>query len=510
MSRQEAEASRSKEREYWDRVFTRPDPWNYGGEYERRKYGHTLELMPDEPVGRALEIGCAEGMFTELLAGRVASLLAVDISEVALERARARCAGMGNVGFAQHDIAQGLIGGGYDLVVCSEVLYYLADHAAVERFARQVSQALRPGGQVLLTHGNMVSDDKAATGFDFHSIGAKSIAAIFGACPGMEFLRELRTELYRVQSFRRAAHGTVEDLAQGPREVSLRDCAEFDHPTIKWGGCAVTAAEARHCWVTTDVPVLMYHRVASDGPAALAPYRVSPEMFERQLAWLQRHGYHGLTADAFYRSWFAQGIRKFPGKPIVLTFDDAYVDFYENAWPLLRRYGFPATVFAATGFIGGRADWDGGYGTPARIMSWAQIVELHGQGIQFGSHGWRHKRLPELTRPEALDDCLQSKTSLEDRLGTEVAGYCYPYAFADDTAKRVVGEAGYSFAVGGRAGRRPDRDDPFYIPRIEVFGSDTMDAFIAKLPVPAPADPAEQSRYRELLARRARSLYMGR
>ena len=208
MSRQEEEATRSKEREYWNRVFARPDPWNYEGEYERQKYRHTLELMPDEPVGRALEIGCAEGMFTELLAGRVGSLLAVDISEVALERARARCAKMGNVSFAQHDIGQGVSGGDYDLVVCSEVLYYLPDYTAVEHFARQVSEALRPGGQVLLTHGNMVSDDKATTGFDFHSIGAKSVAAIFGACPGMEFLRELRTELYRVQSFRRAADGT--------------------------------------------------------------------------------------------------------------------------------------------------------------------------------------------------------------------------------------------------------------------------------------------------------------
>ena len=181
-----------------------------------------------------------------------------------------------------------------------------------------------------------------------------------------------------------------------------------------------------------------------------------------------------------------------------------------SLWPLLRRYGFPATVFAATGYVGGRADWDSQYGAPASIMSWEQIVELHRQGVQFGSHGCRHKRLPELTRPEALDDCVRSKQSLEDRLGTGIAGYCYPYAFADGTAKALVSEAGYSFAVGGRAGRRPDRDDPFYIPRIEIFGTDTMDAFIAKLPAPSPADPSEQSRYRELLATRARSLYMDR
>jgi peptidoglycan/xylan/chitin deacetylase (PgdA/CDA1 family)/2-polyprenyl-3-methyl-5-hydroxy-6-metoxy-1,4-benzoquinol methylase len=510
----EEEVCPLKEREYWNRVFARSDPWNYGGEYESRKFRHTLELMPDEPVGRAIEIGCAEGMFTELLAGQVGSLLAVDISEVALERARARCARMGNVSFAQHDIGQGMIGGDYDLVVCAEVLYYLPDHSAVERFARQVSDALCPGGQVLLTHGNMVSDDRATTGFDFHSIGAKTVAAIFDACPGMEFLRELRTELYRVQLFRRAAdaqpRGTLEDVARGPREVSLRTCAEFQHPAIKWGGCAVTAAEARYCWVTTDVPVLMYHRVARDGPTELAPYRVAPDMFERQLAWLQRHGYHDLSADAFYQLWFAKKVRGIPGKPVVLTFDDAYADFYESAWPLLRRYGFTATVFVPTDYIGGSASWDSGYGPPARIMSWEQIIELHGQGIQFGSHGCRHKRLPELTGSEALDDCVESKRVLQDTLGTEIAGYCYPYAFADAMAKGLVEEAGYKFAVGGRGGKSPDRNNPFYIPRIEIFGGDTMDRFIDKLPAPSPADPSEQSRYRELLAKRARALYMGR
>jgi peptidoglycan/xylan/chitin deacetylase (PgdA/CDA1 family) len=233
-------------------------------------------------------------------------------------------------------------------------------------------------------------------------------------------------------------------------------------------------------------------------------------MFERQLAWLQRHGYHGLNADAFYHLWFTKKVRPIPGKPVVLTFDDAYADFYESAWPLLRRYGFTATVFVPTDYIGGSASWDSGYGPPARIMSWEQIIELHSKGIQFGSHGCRHKPLPELTRSEALDDCVESRRVLQDKLGTEIAGYCYPYAFADAMTKGLVDEAGYRFAVGGRGGKSPDRNNPFYIPRIEIFGGDTMDRFIDKLPAPSPTDPSEQSRYRELLAKRARALYMGR
>ena len=60
--------------------------------------------------------------------------------------------------------------------------------------------------------------------------------------------------------------------------------------------------------------------------------------------------------DDYFKLWFVQNSRKIPGKPIVLTFDDAYGDFYYNAWPLLRKYGFRATVFVPTDYVGGSAD----------------------------------------------------------------------------------------------------------------------------------------------------------
>src|SRR5579862_28225 len=96
------------ERRFWNATFAHPDPWNYASEYEQTKFRHTLDLLPDAPVGSAIELGCSEGIFTAMLAPRVKQLLAIDISDRALARAEARCADVRNVGFARHDISQGI------------------------------------------------------------------------------------------------------------------------------------------------------------------------------------------------------------------------------------------------------------------------------------------------------------------------------------------------------------------------------------------------------------------
>ncbi|MCK4822848.1 methyltransferase domain-containing protein, partial [bacterium] len=298
-----------EEKNYWDSVFSREDPWDYSNAYEQQKYRHTLDMIPEGSLSRVLELGCAEGLFTKMLSEKAGDILAVDISERALKRASVRCAGLENVKFEQHDISQGMQAGKYDLIICSEILYYLRDRYAVETFAGQVKEALPPDGYLLMTHANMVSDDKSQTGFDFNEIGASFIGETFSSEPGLEFIRELRTELYRVQLFRRTQTSekfpplSEERIPRPPREVIQRE-VDFEHNAIKRGGCLVTAAEARHCWVSTEVPVLMYHRVAHKGPEALSPYRVSPGVFEQQLAYLQRHGYNSLTLGEFYDAWF--------------------------------------------------------------------------------------------------------------------------------------------------------------------------------------------------------------
>jgi len=508
-------AKEAEEKSYWEAVFAREDPWDYESAYEQRKYRHTLEMIPGDPFPEVLELGCAEGVFTQMLAEKAENVLAVDISERALERAKKRCASAANVRFQQHDIANGLPDGAFDLIVCSEVLYYLRDAAAVAAIARQMKERLPVGGHLLMTHCNMVSDDKEHTGFDFNEIGAKFIGETFSSEPGLEFFRELRTELYRVQLFRRVqSSGQPEPspdmrMPRPARELICEDI-QFEHEAIKRGGCVVTAAEARHCWVSPIVPVLMYHRVADDGPEALAPYRVSTAAFERQLAYLQRYGYHGLDIDRFHDAWFDKNLRPMPGKPVVLTFDDAYLDFYDNAWPLLKKYGFAATVFVPVDYVGGRAEWDSDEGDPARLMDWEQIAELQSQGVRFGSHGCSHTRLTQLSREEILADAKKSKETLELKLATPITSYCYPYATANAEIQRLIASAGYQSAVCGRGGQAPDRDNPHYVPRVEIFGSDNMDDFIQKLPAPQPAPEPQKTRYYRLRALRDRATYMDR
>jgi len=504
-----------EEQSYWNAVFSREDPWDYLNAYEQQKYRHTLEMIPERSSARVLELGCAEGLFTKMLSEKAGDILAVDISERALERATIRCAGLENVKFKQHDIAQGIHLGEFDLIICSEILYYLRDRYAVEALAGQVAQKLPPGGYLLMTHANMVSDDKSQTGFDFNEIGARFIGETFSSEPGLEFIRELQTELYCVQLFRRT-HTSKKSpslsearIPHPPLEVTLRDVS-FEHYAIKRGGCVVTAAEARHCWVSKQIPVLMYHRIAHNGSDALSPYRVSPDMFERQLAYLQRYGYTGLTIGEFYESWFSRGLQPMPGKPIVLTFDDAYLDFYENAWPLLRKYGFKATVFVPVDFVAGHADWDREFGEPAKLMNWEQIIELHEQGVRVGSHSCGHTRLSELSESEIYEDAKRSKDILEQKLSVEVSDYCYPYTVASKQTQQVIASTGYKSAVGGKGGATPDWQNPFNIPRIEIFGSDSMDEYIEKLPAPAPASVSQRMKYYRLRAVRDRATYMNR
>ena len=130
----DAERGDEAERLRWETTFSKPDPWKYDSEYEVTKRNHVLELLPDGPIHSALEVGCAEGHFTALLSPRVGKLTAIDISERALERAKARCAMARNVSFVRCDMHERIPDGPFDLIICTEVLYYLYDQYALEDF----------------------------------------------------------------------------------------------------------------------------------------------------------------------------------------------------------------------------------------------------------------------------------------------------------------------------------------------------------------------------------------
>jgi peptidoglycan/xylan/chitin deacetylase (PgdA/CDA1 family) len=249
----------------------------------------------------------------------------------------------------------------------------------------------------------------------------------------------------------------------------------------------------------------MYHRIASEGPPGLAPYRIDPAAFERQLAYLQRYGYSTTNVDDIWR-YNCDPSSRMHGKWIGLTFDDGYQDFADVAWPLLQRYGFTATVFLPTDHVGGRVEWDRDYGEPGHLMGWETIRRLAKEGVSFGSHSCSHRRLTSLTPTDLAKEVQLSRRIMKEELGFEPRGFCFPYTDYNATVMAAVSEAGYDYALAGAV---PDgvRRNRFALPRIEIRNDDDIDCFAAKLPPPLPSGEERRDEYRRLRAIRHRELY---
>ncbi len=128
------------------------DPWQFEtSPYEREKYDHTLASLPQSRIASMLEVGCANGVLTERLAGHCDRLLAVDVSPTALAAAAERCVALPNVSFAQRRLPAEAPDGPFDLILLSEVIYYW-DDADLARLADYLRGALPSGGHVLLVH----------------------------------------------------------------------------------------------------------------------------------------------------------------------------------------------------------------------------------------------------------------------------------------------------------------------------------------------------------------------
>jgi peptidoglycan/xylan/chitin deacetylase (PgdA/CDA1 family)/SAM-dependent methyltransferase len=467
----------------WDAFFAGDDPWNYGAsDYERLKYLDTLELIPDLQDGSALELACAQGHFAAQLAPRVGALLATDLSPKALERAAERCAGLRNLAFQALDFVRQPLPGRYDLIVCSEALYYL--DRPLKALARKLAEGLKPGGLLVMTHANQICDEPEATGFDWgRAFGARTIGEVFADDPALALEREIRRPLYRVQAFRRRDGGAAPApvIEERPLDVRLEPAVARD---VVWGGGESRIA-AFHREVAVRVPILMYHRVApaGDGPRSLDRWRVSPEAFEAQIADLRRRGYWGVGPDALAAA-MASG-RPLPGRPVMITFDDGYQDFAEHAWPALRKHDFAATVFVVPAKAGGAADWDERYGAPARLMDWDQIAELAEAGVFIESHGFTHRPLSRLPVREVYREMLAAQAQIAAATGRTPIAVAYPYGAADRVVERIAEECGLKLGFGVMSEVADLSDDPFRLPRIEVTGFDNLASFGRKLGRPA-------------------------
>jgi peptidoglycan/xylan/chitin deacetylase (PgdA/CDA1 family) len=169
------------------------------------------------------------------------------------------------------------------------------------------------------------------------------------------------------------------------------------------------------------------------------------------------------------RGWMRDGL-ELPNRAVALTFDDGFADFATVAFAELRRRGWPATVFVATGCVGGFNAWEAPAGSPGlrRLMDWPTIAELSACGVDFGGHGVLHRDLTSV-RGEALEaEVLGAKRAIEDRTGRPVAAFAAPYGRSDPEVSRVV-RRHYTLALGTELARARRGSDLYEIPRIEMW-----------------------------------------
>lgn len=474
-------AATAYDRHHFESLFAATaDPWTYRSDYERRKYQQTLDLIP-AGAARVLELACAEGDFTVALAARVGHVVAADISELALQRTAARCAHLGNVTCLRLDIAEDALPSGLDVIVCSEVLYYIG-LSRLPDVARKLSGALAPGGRLVLAHANLRVDAPGEPGFDWNlPYGGQHIARTVASVAGLRFLRERRARHYRIQVFARETPAGGSGPALEPETIEAIESVEpipRVAATFRTGAEAARPAEIGEA-VTERLPILMYHRVAPSGGAALAQYRVTPEAFARQLAYLADNGFYTVTPDQWRRR--AVDRRPLPGRAVMLTFDDGYRDFADHAWPLLQRHGFGATVFLVSERVGGVNEWDAAAGERLPLLDWRDARRLASEGVAFGSHAATHRRLTSLPPTDVADELLRSRASLEAGLGRSVTSVAYPYGDRDRVVEHLAGAAGYVFGFSCRPGKAAFDAPLLSLPRVEVMGGDAIEAFIAKV-----------------------------
>jgi peptidoglycan/xylan/chitin deacetylase (PgdA/CDA1 family) len=223
------------------------------------------------------------------------------------------------------------------------------------------------------------------------------------------------------------------------------------------------------------IPVLMYHQIA-DRTQTSSRLAVSPDAFAGQLRRLYAGGYTTLTAAALAAGLADDG-PALPAKPVVLTFDDGYADFHAQALPLLRQYGFTATVFVTTGWISDAAGHDSAGHRPGRMLSWSQIAEMASAGVEIGAHSHGHPELDQLSRQSLQHELERSKELLEDRLAAPVPGLAYPFGYSNGAVRRAAAGTGYEYACAVANTTVRPRGDRMALPRLTIRRSTRPQAF---------------------------------
>lgn len=206
-----------------------------------------------------------------------------------------------------------------------------------------------------------------------------------------------------------------------------------------------------------QIPVLAYHRVGytSDN------LTVSPQRFSNDLEILKQQGYCSISLEDFQRFLEDRNV-ELPEKPVLITFDDGYLDNFENAYPILRKYGMAGAFFIITDMLGHEE----------RLAS-DHIVEMAQGGMSFGSHTVTHRALAELDQAAIYDEIVNSKIILENILNKKVDAIAYPRGSYNEAVIAVAQNVGYVTGFTVQEGICLKNSPDLELRRIPIFKYDS-------------------------------------
>lgn len=225
------------------------------------------------------------------------------------------------------------------------------------------------------------------------------------------------------------------------------------------------------------VPVLCYHRFGARGKLS-----VTPAAFEQQMEYLAKNGYRVITLAQL--AAFLAGNEPLPKRSVVITIDDGYRSTYDVAFPILKRYGFPATVFLYTDFVG-----------LPDALTWAQMQEMMRSGlVEIQPHSKSHAnltlRLPRETdaqyRERLRSEVESPIATIRTRLGAGSQAFAYPYGDVTESVADMLARGNVRLGFTVTPGGNPFFAYPLMLRRTMIYGEDDLAGFRAKLAVSSP------------------------
>lgn len=220
------------------------------------------------------------------------------------------------------------------------------------------------------------------------------------------------------------------------------------------------------------IPILMYHHLANnpkpDDPLTRSLY-LAPDMFKHEMDYLNANHFQTIDLQEMY-NYFNFGA-KLPAKPIIVTIDDGYLDFYQNGFTVLKNNHQKAVLFVITDYPGRNSAY----------ANFDQLREMQQSGMEIEAHSMSHPDLSKIPSAEANQQVVESKKVLEKEMRKPVLFFAYPSGKYNPETIDFLKKAGYLGAVTVKAGQDHSMNDFFELHRVRVAGDETMEQFVEGL-----------------------------